>query len=426
MPEPCPRRLRALAAAAVMAVCILASSAAQAAQAPDDSTFAEKRPSRTTWERVVDFPSDVVDVVLAVPFGAAKKSVAFVYDHHVIERVTDLLTADDGSWAVVPVVKASGGGGLKYVHRGLVTQPSKLSVHAAASRYRKQDYGVSMERMALFGGALSSGVGVSYEFKSDEEFFGLGPATDPDNESNYTLERAAADVRVGHRWGERATAYVGASTGFEQNNVLAGRDSDTRNMLGLPVAATLAGVGDRVRVARVGLNASLDTRDFEGSPTSGSLATMGADWYTDVEGAAYGFFKLRADASTNVEIAYRRVFELRVAGEFTPRDGDRAIPFYYLSTLGYFETIRGFSKGRFRDANAVLASLEYRWPVRHGADATLFVDAGNVYDNPDHFRGSDIAVGWGGGFRVYNRRGLVATLEAGKSREEWRLYFELN
>jgi outer membrane protein assembly factor BamA len=177
----------------------------------------------------------------------------------------------------------------------------------------------------------------------------------------------------------------------------------------------------------VGVDAEVDTRDFAGSPTRGWLVRGGTGWYREAGGDdAYGFWKTRADVSTYVHFAYRRVVELRAAGEFTEQEGHRVAPFYYLSKLGSYETIRGFSNGRFRDANAVLASLEYRWPVRRGTDATLFVDAGNVYDKTDNFRRKYIQVGWGGGFRFYNRNGLIATVEAGKSRDEWRFYFVLN
>lgn len=413
--------LRRLLSSAVLVVSVAVPVAA--AEAPADSTFPEKRSAREPWEYVVSFPGDVVDLVLDVPFAAIEASVAFVYRRHLIQRTVDLLTADDGSWAVVPVVTARFEGGAKYYHRNIFTEGSKFTVHAVAGTHNRQSYGLELKRLALFDG-VRGGVDLDYDFMPDQEFFGLGPVTGVDDETNYSHERARAAFHTG--WGRRRAGdvYAGVLAAIEHNNVLDGRGDDTPNTL--ERYDGLAGAGEQVRMGSFGVETALDTRDFPGSPTGGWMATSAAEVYTEVDGDTYGFYKFRADAETYLHIAYHRVVALRVAGEFTTRHGDRAIPFYYLSSLGRYETIRGFSNGRFRDSNAVLASLEYRWPVRHGADATLFVDAGTVYDNPDDFRTGNIAVGWGGGFRVFNRRDVIATLQAGKSKDEWRFYFVLN
>jgi outer membrane protein assembly factor BamA len=413
-------------AAIVALIALCAAAPTRGEEAPSDSTFAEKRSAREPWERVVSFPSDVVDLALDIPFNIVKVTAAFVYERHVVEKVVDFLTADDGSRGVVPVFEPRGGGGAKYFHRNLGVEGSKLTLHAQVGRYHRQSYGAEMKRLALFGGPLTSGFALGYDFDSDEEFFGLGPGTNPGNESNYAHERAYGELRLGMVLGEKRSVYLGGVFGAEHVNILRGRGDDTPNTLELSEWGSLSGVGDHVRLGWLGARIAVDTRDFEGSPTRGWLATARGNWYRELDDDRFGFWKLNSDVTRHVEIAYRRVLDLRVAGEFTLRQSDRAVPFYHLSSIGRYETIRGVSKGRFRDANAVLASVQYRWPVGRGTDGVLFVDAGNVYDNIENFRSKHIDVGWGGGLRVYSGSGLIATVEVAKSREEWRFYFVLN
>jgi outer membrane translocation and assembly module TamA len=95
--------------------------------------------------------------------------------------------------------------------------------------------------------------------------------------------------------------------------------------------------------------------------------------------------------------------------------------------LGRRETIRGFTRGRFRDNDMLLASLEYRYPIWHYFDAVLFVDAGQVSpDIAETFALDRFEFGFGGGIRVRTNRGLILKLEIGFSRDRTRFYGVLN
>ncbi|MDP8228814.1 MAG: BamA/TamA family outer membrane protein, partial [Candidatus Electryoneaceae bacterium] len=108
-------------------------------------------------------------------------------------------------------------------------------------------------------------------------------------------------------------------------------------------------------------------------------------------------------------------------------------PFYHLGELGSDETIRGFTRGRFRDRDLLMGSVEYRYPIyqlkyTRTVDAVLFVDTGQVADNIfQDVAVSMFQVGYGGGFRFYNEdEELVARLEIGVSKEMFRIYLMVN
>ncbi|HER34191.1 MAG TPA: hypothetical protein ENO19_01820, partial [Halothiobacillaceae bacterium] len=252
-------RFAPAAIVALMALC--AAVPARGEDALSDSTFAQKRSAREPWERVVSFPSDVVDLALDIPFNIVKATAGFVYDHHVVEKVVDFLTADDGTRGLVPVFEPRGGGGAKYFHRNIWTDGSKLTVHATAGRYHRQSYGVEMKRVALSGGPLTAGFIFGYDFDSDEEFFGLGPGTDPGNESNYAHEHAHGEFRLGLPVSERHSVVLDGVLGAGHSNILNGRGDDTPSTLDLPQWEALTGIGDHVRLGWLGGGLTVDTRD---------------------------------------------------------------------------------------------------------------------------------------------------------------------
>jgi outer membrane protein assembly factor BamA len=176
----------------------------------------------------------------------------------------------------------------------------------------------------------------------------------------------------------------------------------------------------------------LDSKDRPGNPTHGFEASFSGGLYQQVNSDDFGYWKYSADLTRYLHLFYDRILVLRVAAQrMDPLEG-RSIPFYDLSELGRKETIRGFSRGRFRDRDMILASAEYRYPIwrnwdEYGIDFLLFADAGQV--SPDLFEEAsweNFQMGLGFGMRLWDQDGLALKLEAGWSAEEWRIYFVLN
>ncbi len=169
-----------------------------------------------------------------------------------------------------------------------------------------------------------------------------------------------------------------------------------------------------------------DSRDRPANPSKGSEASLTAGLFQDFDDE-FRFWQLSADLRHYFHLFYNRILSLRVAGELTRPLSDREIPFYYLSELGRQETIRGFSRGRFRDRDMVLASVEYHYPVWRMINAMLFVDVGHVADDVFNDLSRDnFEFGYGGGIQVWGSEKLTTTFFVGKSQDELRFYFNLN
>ena len=181
------------------------------------------------------------------------------------------------------------------------------------------------------------------------------------------------------------------------------------------VAALSVGVAEQI---------GWDGRDHPGHTTRGTEGTLSAAVYHQMNGNEYSFFKSRLDVRRYIHLFYDRVLILRVAGEITTHLSDDVIPFYYLSEIGHRSTVRGFDRGRFRDKDSALASIEYRWPIWKLMDGLLFVDTGQVAnDIYREFDRSDLQWSWGGGVRLWGSDGMTAKLEVGRSSDGTRIHF---
>ena len=74
----------------------------------------------------------------------------------------------------------------------------------------------------------------------------------------------------------------------------------------------------------------------------------------------YGYWKQTIDLTHHLHLFYDRVLVTRIAAERTQAIDNREIPFYRLCELGRKESIRGFTRGRFRDLDMLMGSIEYR------------------------------------------------------------------
>ena len=400
-------------------------SAVEEQQSDDAKVRPKKLSSKSTWEHVVSFPGTLIYLPLDLSFELIKGSIDFVTDSQIIPKVQDFLTSDDGRRGVMPAYAARTGGGLKFYQKGWISQKSKLSITATAGPKRRQNYELEMKRVSLFGNTLSSDFQVGYQFLSNEAFFGIGPGTDKDDESDFALQRFTPNAAFGIRLSKRIS--LDTTLGVDVNDTEEGKDDTINSTTDLFTEETLPGLEKQISLARLQVGLKYDSRNRPGNPSKGSEVSLGAGVFEDLDADEFGFWKFSADLTQYIHLFYNRTLALRISGEVTNPFSDREVPFYYLSELGRQESIRGFKRGRFRDRDMVLASAEYRYPIWEVADAMLFVDVGQVAEDIfSDLSTDDVEVGYGGGFRVWGDDGLITSFVIGRSDDGFRFYFGLN
>ena len=284
---------------------------------------------------------------------------------------------------------------------------------------RLQSLGVlaDIQNQNLFGRAITAGIAGRYErsrqaaslFTSNSSFFGL-----PIRSGGFVFysrqrfERevlATIDQRVGvnveQRWRPFRFSEVIWGYRFEREEVSLDPPDPIITPLPLYVATLNAGV-------------VLDRRDDATNPRRGWLTTANWEQALEALGSDYTSGKLLLKQSH-----YRELGRLVVAGraQFGSGYGGEGLIFTERFQLGGATTVRGYSENSLgpRDAfgfplggDALLAfNGELRFPVRGWLHGVAFLDAGNVFPTRSDISFSDLATGYGLGFRLVSPFALL-------------------
>ena len=128
-----------------------------------------------------------------------------------------------------------------------------------------------------------------------------------------------------------------------------------------------------------------------------------------------------------------RIFAARLSAEMNTDAGDRQTPFFALADLGGAEDLRSYDTGRFRDRDAIVLNLEYRYPVwdaiigmTGGLDAVVFADFGRVFADLTEDTLNDYNAVYGFGLRARTTDGFMGRAEIAFGDGETRLILQFD
>ncbi len=386
--------------------------------------YHKKYKSRSTLETIVSSPGFLIYAPLKIVFEGQKFIIAQAFEGNFLARVLDVLTTDDGKRGILPTYSSSAGGGLKFFQKGLFTPNSKLSLSATAGLRERQQYRLKLKNIEL-GKRVNVQFLTKYHFQSDESFYGIGPETEKADRTNFANELVTAELNIGVQISGKNR--IGIMAGFDRNDISRGRNDRYPSSTEVAAFASLPGMETEVQIGKLELEIHHDSKNHPGSPTSGFEILLRGGIFQQVDDNQFGFSHLTVDASRYFHLFYNRTLKLRLAGEFTETFEDRQIPFYYLSEVGRSETVRGFARGRFRDKDMVLGSMEYIYPIWQVINAQIFLDGGMVAQNiPDEFNLDRMKIGYGVGFQYWSIEEVVFDFNIARSEDGFRFYLGLN
>ena len=390
--------------------------------------YPKKRKNHSAWEHILSFPGTVLNLPFKCLFTGLGATVGYVTETKIIDKTYDFLTSDDSLRALRPTYTSQGGAGIRIYQKNLINEGSRLELTAAAGLRSRQSYAIGFEGLRLFRRATVD-IHAGYRLLPDESFYGIGPKTDADDRSNYAHEQTAVGFYLGASINRRLDLDVRFS--LEQNNIFGGKNLTLPSIDEAFPSDAIPGLETRVKLAGGMLDLTYDTRNIPGRPTSGGKIGIGAGAYKQLNGETYGFWRIRVGIKRYIRLFYDRTLILRLAGEMNEPLENRNVPFYYMSELGRRESIRGFHRGRFRDLDMILASVEYRYPIWRRQDthldACIFVDAGQVSsDIVKYYHVDDLQMGFGFGIKLSTPESESLQLIVSKSKEQFRVYLVLN
>jgi hypothetical protein len=204
-------------------------------------------------------------------------------------------------------------------------------------------------------------------FVPKTSYFGLGNATRNDDEEGYQSIVLGLDTE----WRRRLVGglYVGVFQTLQYRSV---QDVDPDGLL----------AADRPPGFEGGISSGLgpelfyDTRDNAYAPRRGSLLSLSLPFFGPTTGSEFRFTRITFDARTYLPLGGRHVLALR--GLWDAVIG--TAPFDRGPEIGSSSAMRGYVRGRFRDAQALSFEVEWRFPIYWRFGGAAFVGAGRVAD----------------------------------------------
>ncbi|MGY6273173.1 BamA/TamA family outer membrane protein [Achromobacter denitrificans] len=184
--------------------------------------------------------------------------------------------------------------------------------------------------------------------------------------------------------------------------------------------ATELGIKDQeMSVGKLGLVVDYDNRDNMFYPTRGSYAELEAQFARGWLGSSKSFETYRARGYAWTPLNPKWTLGLRLDGQAT----SGSVPFY---AQPYID-LRGVSRGRYQDKNAVVAETELRWNVTPRWSLLGFTGVGKAYGRWHSFSEASNVVSVGTGFRylIARKLGLAVGIDIAHSRDQNAFYIQV-
>ena len=254
------------------------------------------------------------------------------------------------------------------------------------------------------------------------DYFGPGPDSSLDNETDFRREMTRIDGLVGVRPVSHMRLGVGVGTVLA--NTGPGPDED-RSPDQVFALGMVPGVDRQNNFLTSTLLADYDWRDNPGGPRRGGLYSAKFTYFNDNDLGLHNFRRLNLEAQQYIPFYNRRrVIALRAATTMSFENGTSTVPFYLQPVIGGSEDLRGFRQYRFYDNNSVIVNAEYRWESFTGLDLALFLDAGKVAPKASQINFHDLEASVGFGMRFNVRNSTFIRIDFGVSHEGFQYWFK--
>ncbi|HYH00225.1 MAG TPA: BamA/TamA family outer membrane protein [Terriglobales bacterium] len=413
------RNLRVLYIAVAVAA-LFASTGLAAAQTSSPQSYPTKRiVDPKTVRRQAPAPVRFVLKPFSIAGSKVEAGLNIVEDSKIHNRL-QIMLADPHVRPIVGNLGDGSGFGLGVAFNTAGTDERKLALegdaHATVKQYVEANLSARLLSRDTPIGALTFRTGVGYKMRPEEDFYGVGPASD--FRTNYNLIERSTSATVEVKRGKRVR--FGTQLKFSDTVIVNGRDLNFPSTRQAYAPTELAGLGG-AQLFETSAFVEYDTRAGRTSPVKGLYVKALASSVEGIDGD-FGYWQYKIDQRAYVPLASpRRVFAIRTLLVFSDPRGASQVPFFRLARLGNSETLRGFDPNRFYGRNAAAWNAEYRTDLTGGLGAFAFTDFGQVFNRRADFNTSNFQVTYGAGLQVKTARAILLRTYVARSSEGTRL-----
>jgi hypothetical protein len=274
-----------------------------------------------------------------------------------------------------------------------------------------QEFGIQWQSATPAGSVIAES---SYQWRPDENFYGLGHNSVPNQHSMFALRQTWAGLRWEYHLKRRVrggalyrTAWISAlPSGSPQ---FSPPDAFFSN---------LNGYGTQTRLGSTGIYFDMDgiRNEYE----FGGATHFGASYQHGFGSSSLSYFAYETQLEGRLPVSRESsAFVGQANFELTrERHESSPIPFYMLPHIGGSSTLRGFALDRFYGRNLALLSLEYRYRIHPFVQVIPFFDEGQIFDRSEDLSWLNWHRNYGLGFRFRSAGGATfMRVEYGRSSE---------
>ena len=347
---------------------------------------------------------------------------------------------------IVPALFTGPDGDLKYLVAPMVVYNSIVGTRGTVNLFRYEPGGKELRGIASWterierkfllsyvdpgfsNGRYSIGFSAMHFKNATVRFFGLGPTTHKDDETNYT----ASETRLNWKFG----VYANEVTQIAVSQRLRHMQSIQEGATDLPFSGAnfpnAPGVGGATILGQR-ISFHYDTRNNLVTPTDGMAVTAYAELNYNFKNGDHPLYsRYGLDVKKMFASESKRAI-LVVHGELQATIGTD-VPFFEQSSLGGQNTLRGFGVDRYIDKQMIALSVEERIHILRArlagvmADFEIapFIDTGQVFNSFKNVSFKDYRITPGIGFRGIIRPNVVGRIDYGFSKEGGAIFAGLD
>lgn len=338
---------------------------------------------------------------------------------------------------IVPALITGPDGDLKYLVAPMVVYNSIVGTRGTVNLFRYEPGGKELRGIASWterierkflvsyvdpgfsNGRYSIGFSAMHFKNATVRFYGLGPTTIKDQETNYT----ASETRLNWKFGIYANEVTQIAVSQRLRHMQAIQEGGTE----LPFTGTVfpsAPGADGATVLGQRISFHYDTRNNLVTPTDGAAITAYAELNYNFKNSSDPWFSRYGLEVKKMFASESKRAILVVRGELQATLGSD-VPFYEQSSLGGQNNLRGFGVDRYIDKQLIAFSIEERIHILRTrlagvmADFELapFLDTGQVFNSYKNVSFRDYRITPGIGFRGIIRPNVVGRIDWGFSKE---------
>jgi hypothetical protein len=318
-------------------------------------------------------------------------------------------------WGFTPLFGGLGegagfGGGAIYTLSP--AEQSEIPILARATFRGYQEYDVQWRNSV---GRNDFVLETSYQWRPQENFYGLGHDSLLENQTKFALRQTWA----GGGWQFKPVERIRVGAGYKNAWLLAlpGKRTD------LPppdeLFPDIVGMNERMRLQSFGV--FFEANMMQGEYEWGGRALLETSFQDQLGDGKLRYFTYAIQGEGRMPVASGRSALIgQISVELNrERGGSSPLPFYLHPSIGGSSTLRGFALDRYYGRNLMYANIEYRFRLNPNIQSFIFFDEGQIFNQTSDLSWLNWHRNYGLGFKLKSATGTVMGIEVGYGEDGW-------